>query len=172
MSCRSTHVRKYFRKRHRKRTQLRPDDGESIQEKTACLSNILFKEAIVPSSSQESIHCRSSIFAAGRPSGHVYRRGLKQAVGKHLRQECSNGTENIFCNQWKSDACNSAACVAWTVFFADEGSLQQLLHRCGRMYPLGEQSFWWTVQDLNLWHLPCKGSALPTELTVRQDFFH
>lgn len=25
---------------------------------------------------------------------------------------------------------------------------------------------WWAVQDLNLWHLPCKGSALPTELTA------
>lgn len=26
---------------------------------------------------------------------------------------------------------------------------------------------WWTVQDLNLRHLPCKGSALPAELTVQ-----
>ena len=28
-------------------------------------------------------------------------------------------------------------------------------------------SLWWTVQDLNLRHLPCKGSALPAELTVQ-----
>src|SRR6218665_3369337 len=27
---------------------------------------------------------------------------------------------------------------------------------------------WWTVQDLNLWPLPCEGSALPAELTVRE----
>ena len=35
-----------------------------------------------------------------------------------------------------------------------------------------EQSLcvWWAVQDLNLRPLPCKGNALPTELTARRKY--
>ena len=37
---------------------------------------------------------------------------------------------------------------------------------CG-VYSVSPWYSWWAVQDLNLWHPPCKGGALPTELTAR-----